>query len=180
MASATPNPTPVPIANITAHTEQQQPPRQKSEINLQSAFNGIWISSAIVVVGWVVVHWLALIRENKTREHTDKRERESREYADKRDRENKRAELLGILRKWEQKFVVLSPEQIGPLYYQQGGMAEIASATEMFRPCVKDKEAFDRLNVISGMDPPTMDADGSRRETVCGALRRLIAFVREA
>ena len=170
MAVSTPHPTPVPVANVSAHTEQQQTPREHSGISAPEAgLLGAVISSFIVACGWVVVHYLNLKREREARAHSDKRELES-----------KRADLLSLLRLWEQKFVVLSPEAVGQLYYHGGGMSEIASATEKFRPYVADKTTFDRLNVISGMDPPTMDADGSRRETVCGAIRALFAFVREA
>src|SRR5258708_6644610 len=149
MASVTPNPTAIPTVKVSARTEQQQMPREHTGINgTEAALVGAVLTAIIAALGWIAVHYLTL-----------KREREARAHADLRNRESKKIELLSILRLWEQRFVIhRDPVEIAKLYYSGGGMSEIASATEKLRYYVKDKETFDRLNVIRGMSQQTLNA----------------------
>lgn len=115
---------------------------------------------------------------------TSKRDERAREHSDRREKESKRSELLSTLKHWENTFVIVTdPTALGTLYYEGGGMRALAEAAEKFRGYVTDKDTFDRLNhSMSAMNPPTLDATGKeqRRETICGAIRAFYDFNRNA
>ena len=113
-----------------------------------------------------------------------KRDKAARDHADRRDKEARKAELLSKLQEIHHTFIIIiDPSALGQRYYEGGGMKELAAATAKFRGFVADKDTFDRLNhQMSAMNPQTLDANGSnaRRETICGAIRAFIEFIRDA
>ena len=166
------NPTPVPVTNVSAHTEQQQTKREGAKITTQEAsLYGVVVTSFFAVIGWIAVHSLAL-----------KRERENREHADSRAKETSRAELLSSLKHWEKTLIVImEPQRLAWNYYEKGAIAAIASAAEKFRVFVDDKETFDRLNEkASNMHPSELHGGGEPRNVICDAIKRFHAFIREA
>ncbi len=132
-----------------------------------------YIASLIIVIGWIVVHRTSLTREREARAHSDRREKEAR-----------RSDLLSTLQHWHHTFVVVpDPAESKRLYYHGGGMKELAAASEKFRRCVSDRDAFERLRrEMCDMPPDALDAAGpdARRDTICGAIDRFADFVRNS
>jgi hypothetical protein len=167
------NPSPVPVAQVTAQPEQEQAQGESADVfSTKVTLLTVGITSFFVVGGWITTHILTL-----------KREREARSHADKREKEACRAELLATLHFWLQTLVVeTDPAKLKDLYYFGGAMKELSAAAAKFRGWATDKATFDRLNYVSNMNPESLDAAGinARRDTVCGALNTFIQFVREA
>ncbi len=168
------NPTPVPVPQVTSHSEQQHRDWHNPQINGPEATVMVGCLAAIVaVIGWVVVHRTALTREREARAHSDRRDKEAR-----------RAELLSILKRWEGTFmVVLNPTDLAKLYYEGGGMAALSEASARFRGYIADQETFDRLDQeMSRMHPTVLNATGTQapRDKICDAIRRFCDFIRTA
>ncbi len=173
MASETPHPTPVKEAQVSAHSGEQPTPREHPAISpTEAALTSAVITAAVSIAIFALGHRFALSRDRESRSHAEKTEREAR-----------KRELLETLKRWELKFVVIMDhDNLARLYYEGGGIAEISAAAEKFRSDVPDKDRFDQFSLVPGMPPNIMDANGKhqRRETVCGAIRELINFVRNA
>jgi hypothetical protein len=164
----------MPIAQIAAYSEQQQSRWHYTDISGPEATLATGILAAlIIVIGWIVVHRTSLTREREARAHAERREKETR-----------RSDLLSTLQHWHHTFVVVTePTQSKRLYYHDGGMKELAAASEKFRSCVTDKDTFERLRrEMCDMPPEKLDAAGpeGRRDTICGAIDRFAEFVRNA
>lgn len=139
------------------------------------------ISAAIAGVVSLIVgisigrqsHSLALKRDERAREHADRREKEA-----------KRAELLSTLKHWEKTLVViLNPDELGRTYYESGAIAALAAAAERFRGYVTDQDTFNRLNAkASNMHPKQLNANGREkaRDTICAAIGQFYDFIRNA